>query len=78
METFRKWMESRMPVVMPQADKVWQQIRDAGRRRGISRCQLGAAIDLNHETLDSVIQALIDFGRVEVSMEAGYRMYRAI
>lgn len=77
METFREWVKSREPgPVMPQADRVWQQIRDAGRRRGISRCQLGAAIDLEPETLDSVIQALVDFGRVVVSMQGDERIYR--
>ena len=70
-------MESRTsaPVIALQVDKVWQYIRDSGRR-GITRCELGAAIDLEPETLNNVIQAMVDFGRVVVSMDGDERIYR--
>jgi len=80
MLTFSRWLErfhytdKKPGPVMPQADQVWVLIRDAGRK-GISRGELGAAIDLERETLDDVIQALT--GRVKVSMKRGQRIYRA-
>jgi hypothetical protein len=78
MRSFREWYQHKFrepgPVV-PQADKVLGLIVQSGRH-GISRGKLGAAITLERETLDSVIQALVDFGRVSVSMENGRRIYR--
>ncbi len=77
MERFLDWVKSRKQgPVMPQGDKVHHLIQQAGPQ-GISRGELEANVKLEPETLDSMIQALVDFGRVVVSMESGYRIYRS-
>ena len=83
MRTFWEWHHYKMrkpgPVVMPQADRVLELVQNAGRR-GLSYGALASAITLEKETLDSVIQALIRFNQVSVSMEGGEggkRIYRA-
>ena len=82
MRTFSQWLEwhhyatKKSPVVMPQADQVWVSIRDAERKKGISYGKLARNIDLKPETLQAVIQSLVDFGKVAVSMERGQRIYR--
>jgi hypothetical protein len=82
MRTFTQWLErhhyatKKSPVVTPQAEKVWVLIRDSGPT-GIKYGQLAANIDLERETLDDVIHALVSFGRVKVSWDRGQRIYRA-
>ena len=82
MLTFWKWLEwhhyatKKSPVVTPQCTQVWLLIRDAERKKGISYGELAGNIDLKPETLQAVIQSLVDFGKVAVSMERGQRIYR--
>jgi len=54
---------------------VFRLILQSGQR-GIDLGSIGSKIDLPRHLLDSVIQALVDFGKVAVSMEAGKRIYR--
>ncbi len=76
MVKFSEWVASRKPgPLVPQADKVLHLIQQAGPQ-GISRGELGANVKLERDTLDSVIQALVDFGQVVVSMEGDQRIYR--
>jgi ribosome-binding protein aMBF1 (putative translation factor) len=82
MRTFSQWLEwhhyaaKKSPVVTPQYTQVWVSIRDAERKKGISYGKLARNIDLKPETLQAVIQSLVDFGKVAVSMERGQRIYR--
>jgi hypothetical protein len=81
MQTFSEWLEShhhatkKSPVLVPQSEELWLQIRDAGRR-GASYGELAGRIKLKPETLQAVIQSLVDFGRVKVYWERGQRIYR--
>jgi ribosome-binding protein aMBF1 (putative translation factor) len=82
MRTFSQWLEwhhyaaKKSPVVTPQYPQVWVSIRDAERKKGISYGELAGNITLEKDTLDSVIAALVNFGKVAVSMERGQRIYR--
>ena len=82
MQTFCQWLEwhhyatKKTGPVVPQADRVMHLIQQAGQQ-GISRCDLGAAIKLDRETLDDQLAALADSGWITVSMEGDFRVYRA-
>lgn len=76
MGIFVDWVKSREPgPKCSQADLVLKLILQSGQ--GISRGTLGAAIKLERESLDAVIQALVDTGQVVVSLEGEQRVYRA-
>jgi hypothetical protein len=61
--------------MVPQADKVLHLIQRAGPQ-GISYGQLAANVTLEPETIAAVLQALLDFAQVVVSMEGEQRIYR--
>ena len=62
--------------VMPQCNRVEELILNSGQR-GISYNKLAANIDLEPETLQTVIQSLVNFARVKVYWQNGRRVYRA-
>lgn len=60
---------------MSQADKVLPLIAAAGAS-GMNRRQLGAAIELDVEILDQLLNGLVQFGVLTLSDDAGGRVYR--
>ena len=79
MLTFWEWhhyADKKPAPIVPQADRAMHLIQQSGRR-GISRGELGAAIDLERHSLDDLLQALAASGQVLVSLEGQRRVYRA-
>ena len=76
---FHHWLSHREqhgPEV-PEATKLMQLIAQAGPA-GISRHVLGRAIELQPDTIDGLLAAMVGAGRVTVSDEDGERVYRVV
>jgi hypothetical protein len=68
------WMQRRgMP---PEADRVFRLIASA-RGAGITRQELGNAIQLSRAVLDDLLEALAELGQIVMSWENGWLVIRA-
>lgn len=79
MPSFRSWVEQRhrrLDSHISQADKVVPLLQQAGPG-GMTRRQLGGAIALEPEMVDSLIRALLDTGQIRVADVGGVHIYRA-
>lgn len=43
----------------------------------MNRQQIGSAVDLDRDTLDQLLQGLVDFGLLTITWENGLPVYRA-
>jgi hypothetical protein len=73
MKTYWEWIHRDAPI--PQADRVMVLIRQAGPQ-GISRGGIGGQIDLDKETLDDLLAALVNSGQAVLTRERGLDVYR--
>ena len=77
MYSFMSWVHRRHGVgdLMPEADKVVPLVAGAGAA-GMTRQQLGHAVDLDRDVLDELLAGLVRVGLLAVSWEIGVPVYR--
>ena len=73
--SFASWLDHRHHSI-PEADRVLPVIAQAGPR-GMTRGEIGGAIQLERESLDALMDGLVQFGVLTVTWEDGVRVYRA-
>ncbi len=74
METFNSWLYRRHDPT-PQADKILPLLAAAGTV-GMTRKQIGGAVDLEPEVVDKLLSCFVRSGLVTVGDEDGGRIYR--
>jgi hypothetical protein len=75
--TFAGWLREHesWPVRVPEATRLVQLVAAAGSA-GVTRGQLGGAIDLPREVLDQLLDALVQAGQLRRAAEGGLDVYR--
>ena len=75
--TFAGWLRGHesKPVRVPEATRLVHLIAAAGPA-GVSRGQLGGAIDLPREVVDQLLDALVRAGQLRRATEGGVEVYR--
>jgi len=75
--TFAGWLRGResRPVRVPEATRLVHLIAAAGPA-GVSRGQLGGAIDLPREVVDQLLDPLVRAGQLRRATEGGLEVYR--
>lgn len=75
--TFETWFRRHRSLnhLAPEADKILPLVADAGET-GMSRRQLGHALDLDRETVDELLDGLVRAGLLVVTYEDGLPVYR--
>ena len=71
---FSSWIQKQQ-VKPPEADRLLPLIAASN---GISRGELGAAIKLDRDVLDDLLNGLVRFGLLTVVDQDGLRVYRAV
>lgn len=77
--SFTTWLRRRdgqPEELVPQADRLVPLVAQAGMR-GLTRGQIGNAIDLAPDVLDGLLAGLVEAGLLTVSLVNGIRVYRA-
>ena len=69
--SFNSWIKRRDH--RPQADQIVPMVAQTGTR-GMSRGQIGGAIDLDRDVLDALLDGLVRFGLLTVRLEDGVRV----
>lgn len=72
---FSSWIQKQQ-IKTPEADRLLPLISQAGPQ-GISRGELGKAINLDREVLDDFLNGLVRIGVVRVTDQNGIRVYQA-
>src|SRR5690606_18965725 len=72
---FASWIQRRQ-IHIPESDKLLPLIAQAGAV-GITRAEIGKAITLERDVLDSFLNGLVQVGVLTVSVENGIRKFRA-
>lgn len=73
LRSLASWRRDRDQI--PLADRIVPIIAQTGPR-GMSRGELGRVIELERDTLDSLLDGLIRFGLLRMTVENGVRFYR--
>lgn len=73
---FSTWAQ-KQKLKVPEADQIIPLISQAGPR-GISRGEIGQASKLDRDALDSFLDGLVRIGVVQMTVENGIRVYRAV
>lgn len=76
MRTFSNWIEERRHLHIPASDRVVPLVAAAGAA-GMTRRQIGSAIDLEPRVLDALLDALVRSGLLSVTWHDGFLVYRA-
>lgn len=71
--SFKTWEQRRR--LQPDADRLLPIIGAAGAT-GVSRRQLGHAVDLDRDVLDQLLSGLVEFGLLTLTTGAGGPVYR--
>ena len=71
--SFRVWEQNRR--LQPQADVIVPMTKASGLY-GMSRRQLGRALDLDRDVLDQLLAGLVSFGLLTVTTGPGGPIYR--
>jgi hypothetical protein len=74
MTPFAVWVNNRH---VPLADRVVPMVASAGRR-GMTRAEIGKAIDLERATLDALLAGLVEAGQLIVHDHNGFRVFWAV
>ena len=74
---FHEWLTARNQVEIPDATRVTDLIVQAGAA-GISHRDLRRAVELEPETLDGLLTALVGVGQIAVALVNGERVYWAM
>lgn len=77
--SFDSWLAHRTNTphaIVPKADRVVPLVRASGRQ-GMTRYQLGAAVDLERDVLDELLDGLVRLGALEATDRSGVRTYWA-
>jgi len=61
---------------IPKADRIVPLIVQAGQQ-GMTRKEIGAAVDLERDVLDQLLDGLVGFGLLTVGWENGVQVFRA-
>lgn len=72
---FTTWIQRRQ-IHIPESDKLLPLVAHAGQQ-GMSRAEIGKAINLERNVLDSFLNGLVQVGVLTVSVEHGVRTFRA-
>lgn len=78
-ESFHSWAGSRSNQPdkhINQSDKIVPLLQQAGPV-GMTRRQLGGAINLERELVDGLLRALLDTGQISIAHVGGVNFYRA-
>jgi hypothetical protein len=73
--SFKSW-ERRRRHLAPEAERILPLIAAAGTA-GMTRRQIGNAVDLSRETLDQLLSGLVGIGLLTLALERGVPVYRA-
>lgn len=73
--SFISW-ERRRRHLAPEAERILPLVAAAGMA-GITRRQLGNAVDLSRETLDQLLAGFVGIGLLTLAWERGVTVYRA-
>ena len=73
--SFHNWMRRRHHLA-PEADRILPLLK-AASTMGMSRKQIGNAVDLDRDTLDALLGAMVSAGMLLFSWEARGPVYRA-
>ena len=73
-QSFAGWLDRRDHAV-PIADQIVPLIAQAGPQ-GISRGHLGRLLDMERDALDELLDGLVRFGLLRMTVENGVRVFR--
>lgn len=73
--SFTSW-EQRRRNISPEADRIYPLVKAAGVY-GMSRKEIGSAVDLDREVLDQLLNGLVSAGMLMSSRDARGPVYRA-
>ena len=73
---YSTWAQ-KQKLKVPEADRILPLISQAGPR-GISRGEIGRASKLDRDALDSFLDGLVRVGVIQVTLEGGIRVFRAV
>jgi hypothetical protein len=72
--SFKSW-EQRRRNISPEADRILPLVKAAGVY-GMSRRQLGSAVDLDHDVLDQLLAGMVNVGMLTVATSINGPVYR--
>lgn len=75
--SFHTYAQKRRRHLAPEADRILPLIASSGRV-GMTRKQLGGAVELDRDVLDQLLAGLVGIGMLAVTWEDGVRVYRAV